>query len=317
MTSGKASKRTVWLLGPQYQAPNLGTVFPELGIPEGPIAVVTAGWQEREGEDSELDKHLGGRSLDLELYRRADNVFRSDPEFTQAHREMQHKLRDLTRIYDMRLSFMRSAILWLLDEKGDKALLEPEREHVITQVRDLDSWQLKRIVEIRGEFEAKFLPLERESIAREREELAKILRMAAALVITGGHVAVLLNRLRMFGVLGLAEDKTVVAWSAGAMTLTDRVILFHDHPPQGAGNAGVMEKGLGVCPRIVALPDGRKRLDLDDPLRVSMMARRFLPDACIVLSAGDVLSWDGKKWRARPPVTKLSVDGSPEAVTEW
>jgi hypothetical protein len=318
VTSRQTTTRNVWLLGPQYHAPFLGTLFPDLGLPDdGPIAAVTSGWQEREGEDTELDKHLGGRSLDLELYRRADHVFRSDPEFTHGHREMQRRLRELTRIYDMRLSFMRDAILWLLEEKGDPVLLEPEREHVVSQVRELDAWQLKRIVEIRGEFEERFRPLERESIAREREEIARILDSAAALVITGGHVAVLLNRLRLFGVPALAEGKEVIAWSAGAMTLTDRVVLFHDHPPQGAGNAGVMEKGFGLCPGIVVLPDGRKRLDLDDPIRVSMMALRFHPDACIVMGDGDVISWNGESWRAKVPATRLSVEGTLETVTQW
>jgi hypothetical protein len=307
----------VWLLGPQYHAPFLGSMLPRFELPEGPIAVVTAGWQEREGEDADLDKHLGGRSVDLELYRRADRVFRTDPELTEAHREMQRKLRELTRLYDNRLAFMRQAVLSLLDETGDRHLIDLELEHTISQVRDLDAWQLKRIVEIRGEFEERFRPLDRESIAREREEIGKILTSAAALVVTGGHVAVLLNRLRLFGIPGLAEGKDVVAWSAGAMALTDRVVLFHDHPPQGAGNAGVMEKGLGLCPRLVALPDGRKRLALDDRHRVSFFARRFAPDVCVVMGEGDAISFDGESFRAVHPAQRLGVSGEVEAVTTW
>ncbi|HEY7817614.1 MAG TPA: hypothetical protein VIG29_05315, partial [Vicinamibacteria bacterium] len=93
----------VFLLGPQYQTPVLKDVFPSFGIPPGPIAAVTAGWQEREGEDVELNKHLEGRAFDLELYRRADRAFGRDPELARAHREMQRKLRELTRIYDRRL----------------------------------------------------------------------------------------------------------------------------------------------------------------------------------------------------------------------
>jgi hypothetical protein len=317
VTRKASSKTTVWLLGPQYQSPFLRDVFPSFGIPEGPIAAVTAGWQEREGEDVELNKHLSGRSFDLELYRRADRAFHADPELARAHREMQRRIRSLARIYDRRLSFLREGILWLLEESGDPQLLDPEREHAFSQIRDLDAWHLKRIVEIRGEFEERFRPLAREAVAREREILSRALTDAAALVITGGHVAVLLNRLRLFGIQEMVTGKPVVAWSAGAMALTDRVVLFHDHPPQGAGNAGVMERGLGLCPGIVALPDGRKRLDLQNKFRVSAMARRFQPSSCIVLEQGDSISYDGERWRAQKSVLRLGAGGELERVSSW
>ncbi|HLE70974.1 MAG TPA: hypothetical protein VJH87_14935 [Vicinamibacteria bacterium] len=315
-----SKKRTVWLLGPQYQSPFLKDVFPSFGVPEGPIATVTAGWQEREGDGVELDElnwPLAGRAFDLELYRRADQAFHADPELARAHREMQRRLRALTRIYDQRLSFFRESILWLLEESGDPRLLDPEREHAFGQIRDLDAWHLKRIVEIRGEFEERFRPSEREAVARERETLARALSDAAALAIAGGHVAVLLNRLRLFGVKEMVAGKPVIAWSAGAMALTDRVVLFHDHPPQGAGNAGVMERGLGLCPGLVALPDGKKRLDLGNRFRVSAMARRFQPDSCVVLEQGDCISFDGERWRALSRVVRLGADGELERVSSW
>jgi hypothetical protein len=101
------------------------------------------------------------------------------------------------------------------------------------------------------------------------------------------------------------------------MALTDRVVLFHDHPPQGAGNAGVMERGLGLCPGIVALPDGRKRLDLQNKFRVSAMARRFQPSSCIVLEQGDSISYDGERWRAQKSVLRLGAGGELERVSSW
>lgn len=309
--------RRVFLLGPQYQSPTLKDVFPSFGIAEGPIATVTAGWQEREGEDVELNKHLAGRAFDLELYRRGDRVFASDPDLARGHREMQRRLRDLTRIYDRRLGFLRDAILWLLEESGDPRLLDPEREHAFAQIQDLDAWNLKRIVQIRGEFEERFRPAERESVAREKEALARSFSAAVALVIAGGHVAVLLNRLRLFGIKEMLGDKPVIAWSAGAMALTERVVLFHDRPPQGAGNAGVMERGLGLCPGLVALPDGKKRLDLGNRFRVSAMARRFAPDSCLVLEPGDCISYDGQKWRAQGEVLRLGERGDLEKVSSW
>jgi len=316
----ESKKRTVWLLGPQYQSAFLKDVFPSFGVPDGPIATVTAGWQEREASGVELEKlniHLAGRAFDLELYRRADGAFHQDPELARAHHEMQRRLRALTRIYDRRLAFLRETILWLLEESGDPDLLDPEREHTFGQIRDLDAWHLRRIVEIRGEFEESFRPSERDAVARERETLARALSSAVALVITGGHVAVLLNRLRLFGIKDMVAGKPIIAWSAGAMALTDRVVLFHDHPPQGAGNAGVMERGLGLCPGLVALPDGKKRLDLGNRFRVAAMARRFQPDSCVVLEQGDCISFDGERWRAAAGVVRLGAEGELERVSAW
>jgi hypothetical protein len=317
VTREASTKRTIWLLGPQYQSPILKDVFPSFDLPDGPIAAVTAGWQEREGEDIELNKHLSGRAFDLELYRRADRAFHFDPELARAHREVQRRLRTLTRIYDQRLSFHRECFLWLLGESDDFRLVDPEREHALAQIRDLDAWHLKRTAEIRSEFEESYRPLARESIAREREAIARALKDAVALVITGGHVAVLLNRLRLFGVREMVAAKPVIAWSAGAMVTTDRVVLFHDHPPQGAGNAGVLEGGLGLSPAMVALPDGKKRLDLANPIRVSAMARRFQPASCIVLEQGDVISFDGERWRAERGVLRLRAEGDLERVSSW
>ncbi len=312
-----SENRTIWLLGPQYHAPTLGDRFKEFGIPDGPIGVVTAGWQEREGEDEELDGYLDGRSCDLELYRRADQVFRSDPEFREAHREMQRMLREVEGLYELRLSYVVESVRRLLVAEGSKELVEPEQEHAIEQLRELDAWHLRRIVEIRSAFEEAWKPLEREVIAKQREAVKGLLADAPAVVITGGHVAVLLNRLRLFGMSELFDDKTVIAWSAGAMVLTERVVLFHDHPPQGAGNPEVVEEGLGLCPGIVALPDGGKRLDVNARHRVASFARRFLPDACIVMGDGDCISWNGKTWTAHDDVQRLGLAGELETVTSW
>ena len=67
-----------------------------LGI-EGPIAAVTAGWQDREAEDDELREHLGGRTVNLELYRRAEELFADDPRLFAGHRRRQDSLREVQR----------------------------------------------------------------------------------------------------------------------------------------------------------------------------------------------------------------------------
>jgi hypothetical protein len=68
---------------------------------------------------------------------------------------------------------------------------------------------------------------------------------------------------------------------------------------------------------MVALPDGKKRLDLGNRFRVSAMARRFAPDACVVLEQGDVISYDGTRWQAQTEVRRLGVGGDLERVSSW
>ena len=59
------------LLGPQRLRPTLKDAIACLGV-TGRVATVTAGWEEREGEDAELDEHLAGRTVNLGLFPRAE-----------------------------------------------------------------------------------------------------------------------------------------------------------------------------------------------------------------------------------------------------
>ena len=196
------------LLGPQRFRPTLRTAVRSLGI-EGPIAVVTAGWQERESEDSELRDHLKREVIDLRLYHRAERVTEQDRE-----------------LYD--------ALRVLMRRPGGGRMLAEQRRAAIRAVRTLDRWHLRRIRRLHEEFETRWQPATRPAVERERHELAETLGRTGALCIAGGHVAVLLGRLRLFDVVGLLREQPVIAWSAGAMAVTDRIVLFHDSPPQGA-----------------------------------------------------------------------------------
>ena len=84
-----------------------------------------------------------------------------------------------------------------------------------------------------------------------------------ALVISGGHVASLFNRLALFDVLGLIGNKPVIGWSAGAMVLTERIVIFHDYPPYGSDIAQVLDAGFGIASGVVALPDPKRRVNYE------------------------------------------------------
>jgi hypothetical protein len=109
---------------------------------------------------------------------------------------------------------------------------------------------------------------------------------------------VLLNRIRLFGVAELAAGKPVFAWSGGAMVAAEKLVLFHDDPPQGAGNAEVLDVGLGVYGGLLPLPHAGRRLRLDEPLRVGLFARRFADELLVALDDRAVLRRVGGRWSA-------------------
>ncbi len=99
------------------------------------------------------------------------------------------------------------------------------------------------------------------------------------------------------------------------MVATERIVVFHDDPPHGPPNARMFERGLGWFPGVVAMPDARRRLHLDDPLRVGLLARRFAPAVCLGLDDGAYLlapiGGDASAVpRSRRGVLHLAADGS-------
>jgi len=298
----------VTLLGPQRFLPTLGRAVRAAGV-EGTLASVTAGWQEREAEDLELHEHLEERTSNLMLYARSEEVFERDPDLFRAHRERQERLRSMQELYRLRLAHLKRAARELAAREGDPELLEPELEAAIAALRELDAHHLARIRAVNDAFDAAWRPLERPAVARHVAEIERALAGAEALAVAGGHVAILLNRLRLFGIDRLLGARRVFAWSAGAMAVSERVVLFHDSPPQGQGNAEVLEAGLGWAVGVVALPHARRRLALDDPLRVALFARRFAPAHCLVLDDGSQVVLGEAGIRADSGVRRLTVDG--------
>lgn len=297
------------LLGAQRFKPTLAEVIRAVGI-DGPLATITAGWQEREDQDGELHVHLDSHSVNLGLYRRAEEAFAADPELKAAHRQRQERLRQLQEFYRMRLGQAFEAADAIRRRSGDAKLLEEEERFSMEGIRSLDSDHMKRCEKIRAEFETRMRPLERPAIATRRAEMAALMDSCAGVAIAGGHVAVLLNRLRLFGFADLLRRRSLFAWSAGAMVLTDRVVLFHDRPPQGPGVAEVLDGGLGLVPSMVALPHPRARLKLDDEVKVSRMALRFAPASCVALDSGACVLYDGRAFARARGTRKLMPDGA-------
>ena len=287
--------RTI-LLGPQRR-PTVDAVVRSLDVAAGPFATVTAGWQEREPDDAELRQVLGGQAVGLELYRRWLDVQERDPEYAAASRALAAILDELQDLYLVRLDFALQAVYALQRRAVGDQLGGTFTERVaapvaaaVEAVRSLDTAHLAHVNEVRGEFFERLRPHDRPVIASHRSEVAEMLGSAAALVVAGGHVGVLAEVLHLFNVAAvlssMAGSSPVIAWSAGAMALADRIVLFHDRSPHGPGHPEVVGSGLSVVRDVVLLPHARARLLLDDTPRMAVFAQRFAPAPCVLLEAG-------------------------------
>ncbi len=303
------------MLGPQRQSPNVAAVLRLLGCADGPVCTVTAGWQEREGELHDLEEHIATRALDLALYERGEDVFGTDTEFRDAYRLRQDSLMTMQRLYRRRLRHAMAAVDDLEHEDGDSPIVRDEQRAAMRALRTLDNQHLKRIARAHNDFEAGMPSASRPRLVAHRNELASVLRHAKALLVAGGHVQVLLNRLRLFDLLALAGDTPIVAWSAGAMCISDRIVLFHDSPPQGPGQAEIADCGLGLVTGVVPLPHASSRLELDNAVRVSRFARRFSPASSVTLDPGAALIWQDGHLARTAAVEKLHRNGAKTPVT--
>jgi hypothetical protein len=177
----------------------------------------------------------------------------------------------------------------------------------IGAVRDLDAAHLRRVGAVRGEFYEGLRPHDRPVIAEHRADVTGLLADAAAVAVAGGHVGVLADTLHLFNI-GASLRSPVIAWSAGAMALTDRIVLFNDRAPQGPGHPEIYGTGLSLLRNLVALPQASARLLLGETPRMAVFARRFAPARCVLLEPGTRVDIDGDGDRL-PGTRVLAADG--------
>jgi hypothetical protein len=271
----------IHLMGPRPGA-NLPRVLGDLD-PEAVVAMVTAGWQEREVDDAELRELAGHRATNLALNARCLAVYEEDREYAHAEREHGAALAELRQLYLVQLDHALSAAYEVARRSDARPRL---RKRAVTDslrvVQLLDEQHLQRVGDAQQAFYDAWRPQERAAVARHREEVQRLLEGASALLVAGGHVGELARLLHLFHVAPHLPPR-VVAWSAGAMALTERVVLFHDFVPHGVAQTEVYAAGIGVVPGVVVLPHARRRLRVGDPIRMSVLARRFAPAHCLVL----------------------------------
>lgn len=297
------------LLGPQRPHRNLDEVFSNAGLPAGPVAVISAGWQEAEGDIDDVQAAVQRPLVDLNLYHRAETLFATEPVLEAAYRQRQDRLKDQQLLYRIRLRQAMLAARQIRRAAAQPDLVATEQRHAISQLRALDRHHLARVRAIQGEFDEQ---LQAMSLPRLAEHVAAIETAAAdcqSVLITGGNVVVLLNRLKLFNADSLLSTRNIVAWSAGAMVLSDQIVLYHDRMPQGRRDPEVLGEGAGILPGYIFLPDATRRLKARDQVRIGVFRERFAPARCVTLDSGSVLHFENTEVHAAEAAGCLMPDG--------
>jgi hypothetical protein len=279
--------RQVTLLGP-LNGVDLAGEIAAFGV-EGPVALVTAGWEEGERNDAEIDRRLGGGSRNLNLYGRRLDVLESDAAYADAQGLLRTQLDELRELYLLRLRHALAGVdvvrrRFAEAQRGSG----PELDAAIDAVRALDESHASGIAAAYERFYSQNKPHERPRIARHREQVAAIVAECGAIAIAGGHVGVLNDCLHLCNVALLIEDRPMIAWSSGCMAVSERIVVVDDDDPAGRPDE-LYDIGSGVARGMVALPAASARLRAHDPERLAVLARRCAPSVCVLLDPGDRL----------------------------
>jgi peptidase E len=281
------------LLGPQRFLTTAGAVVRSLDV-DGPVATITAGWEERESDDGELDTVMDGRSQNLRLFGRMMDVLERDDVVAAAALAFRDAVDDLAGTYSVRLHHALDAVYAVRRRKGREDVLDAAYEDGVEAVRRLDQWYLDEVRHLYGEAYATGSVGRSDLWAQHRAEVTELLAGSSVLAVAGGHVGMLLRAMQFFSIRPPAE-LPVVAWSAGAMAMTRNVVLFNDFVQSHPG-AEVWDRGLARVEHVVALPHARRRIQLEDRVRMQVFVKRFEGYACLLLD-------DGAKVAVRPDGT--------------
>ncbi len=292
----------ITLLGPQRE-PRVSKVAERLGLHGRRFAMITAGWRDRETEDELLSDLLGRNTVNLGLWGLMQQVWEHDPELAEGDRRRRLIHTEMQELYLIGLEQAAEAVRRIREHTPrDERAVEMAIEDVLDVMRGLDARHLERIADLNHSFYARYEPQHRDAVVEGRFRVGRAIADCEAIVITGGHVGVLMGALHLFNLAPalaaprqpspeVAEEadpppvllRPVLAWGAGAMALTERVLLFYDHAVVSPPVSELLMEGLGLTRGIVALPSPKDRLDMHDPGRMSVLARRAQPGHALLL----------------------------------
>ncbi len=301
------------LLGPVGDGAAVAREMERLGV-DGPVALVTAGWEEAERNDAELDRALGGGTRNLGLFGRRLDILEGDGVYAEEVRRVRGALAELREVYLVQLRHaLRGVDAVRQHHAGARRLSGVQLDEAIETVRGLDDRHARRRDAVLQEFYAAFPPHERPAIAAHRRQVAAILDGCAALAIAGGHVGVLTDCLHVCNIGAVAGGRPVVAWSSGAMAVAERVMVVDDDDISALPDE-VLGDGIGLVRGVVPLPAARSRLRSDDRNHLAVLARRLAPRVTVLLDEGDRVSFSDAGVADLREARVIGLDGAVRAA---
>lgn len=314
MKPGRNGERSqpLLLLGEQLEQPSLASALERWGI-DGPVALVSAGWEEDETDDQWVGKATGRTVVNALLYGLADRLFAADPEVLQLLRTRQDEMRRLREVNKIQLDHLLAIARELLKREFAGEAVGGPANLTLEQVRAVDREYLVLVDEVITRYDRMIDPKARPSVCHYRDEVLQRVHQCQALLIAGGHAGVLLNRLSLSRLLKhLAVP--VIAWSGGAMAMGDRLVFYHQFIPHATGDAELSRHGMKWFHSLLPFPRADERIKLDSQVEVALLARRFQPDVCLALDHDSSLEWDARSLVRAVGVRELQAGGH---VTEW
>lgn len=294
------------ILGPERPDGVLPTVLSRRGI-AGPIALISAGWRYDEERDELLRAAVPNPIVNLRLYHRFRSLETQAPELTAGWTAKQEALRRVKERYRLRFHNALGAAVALHAESRDTGC--PWFKQAIRHLHEADQLFLSEAKLLHDHFVEQFHPAQHPLVAQVRAEMVADLEGCSALCIAGGHVGVLRNRLSFFDLGPELIRRPLFAWSGGAMVLTDRVLLYHDHTAHGPGTSELLDHGFGLLRNVVFLPHARERLDLGDTVGLAVLAHRMAPRQLVALQNGAIYE-DGRYTGETGAAFRIQLDGS-------
>lgn len=151
-----------------------------------------------------------------------------------------------------------------------------------------------------------------------RERLEQRILSASSIFLFGGRLDLLLDGLRFFRLRepiaeALRRGAQIVAMSAGAMVLCERIIVYNDFA-ETPRDFQLYDRGLGLVRDLQLFPHCMERIQTDDPDNLAYLARRFRHQVCVGLNQRSFLLHElsprrATSWGADDGVYVFGPDG--------
>jgi hypothetical protein len=274
----------------------------------GTVGLVSAGWEEDEDDDAWVREAVGRPVVNAQLFDLAERLFAEDPEVIRLLRQRQDELRRLREVNKVQMLHLLSIARDLLHREfaGEDVLVPTQT--TFQQLQQVDHEYLELVTAVIRKYDKIIDPWQRPSVRQYRLRVLERLHECQALLIAGGHLGVLLNRLNLCRLLRHAQVP-LIAWSGGAMALGDKAVFFHHFPPHGMGDTELSRSGMRWYRGMLVFPRCQERLNLKNRVEMALLARRFGDDLCLALDHDSWLEWSAEKLSRSENVQCIQVDG--------